>query len=244
MTAPLQVSYCTTVKDRGASLVRLAGFLADLHDDDFELIVADFKSSDANLVEELAQFDYPIKVVSLGGFFNRSRGLNQAAAASTGRDRDLLFFIDVDMYVTPDFNDRVRGHVKPGQCWFPICYSLHKDKPCEVYKNTKKPAAGNGWWRKEGHGMCGFTVANFRDKVRWNEEIGRTYGKEDGDMARQAKVAGLNRIRENCDGLFHIWHPKSRSVYEGRKTPTKGVTRLNTKRTPRKSARRPARKRK
>lgn len=208
------VSYCTAVKNRAESLYRLCGFLEKLEDPHFELVIADFASTDANLVEKLRPFQFPIQVVYLTGFFNRSRGLNQAAAAVAGDDKDLLFFIDVDMYVAPDFNRRVRQHVKPGQCWFPICYSLHKGKPIAVYKNTKQPKRGNGWWRVEGHGMCGFTCGDFRNKVRWNEQIGRTYGKEDGDMTRQAGRAGLRRLRENCDGLFHIWHPKQRSAYE------------------------------
>lgn len=208
------VSYCTAVKNRTESLCRLAGFLAQLDDPHFELVVADFASQDGDLTQQLSAFPFASRIVQVDGFFNRSRGLNQAAAAAAGGDRDLLFFIDVDMYVSSDFNKRVRRNVKRGQCWFPVCYSLHKDKPRIIYKNTKQPRNGNGWWRVEGHGMCGFSVLDFRQKVRWNEAIGRSYGKEDGDMTRQAGRAGLKRVRANCDGLFHIWHPRSRNEYE------------------------------
>lgn len=215
------ISFCTAHKNRVDSLLRLVRCLEKQEEQNLELVVADFHS-DRDVTEAVKEAQIPIKVVKAPQpAFNRSRGLNTAAANASGTEEDILFFIDADMFILPDFTQLVRQHVQPNTAWFPICYSLHKNKPIEIKNISRQPKRANGWWRKEGHGMCGFTVKDFREKLKWNEGIGRTYGKEDGDMSRQAGKKGMSRYRARCESLFHIWHPIQRKGYEGNTRPTR-----------------------
>jgi glycosyltransferase involved in cell wall biosynthesis len=172
----------------------------------WELVVADFASDDANLAEMA-----PGKLVQVNSqWFNRSKGLNTAAAAAKYAK---LFFIDVDMLVPQTFVSIIDTQVQPGQCYFPICYSLHKDKPPIISHDSKDPNKANGWWRKEGCGMAGFCKSDFDALGGWDEGIGKSYGKEDGELYRRSIT--LTRIRTKQPGLFHVWHPTSQSFREG-----------------------------
>ena len=244
------VSFCTALKNRADAIRRLVSRLEAQDDPHIELIITDFQSTDIELKSEFAEASFPVKIVRAGqSAFNRSKGLNMAAAEAAATEEDILFFIDADMYLTPEFTERCRKEVRSGVCWFPICYSLHKGKPIKVHNNSRHAKHANGWWRKEGHGMCGFTAQDFFSKLKWNETIGRTYGKEDGDISRQAAKKRLRRTRKRCPELFHVWHPVQRRGYEGNPAKTKPTTRVvRGKPTPQpkpvKSKRRPPRSRK
>jgi hypothetical protein len=207
---PAIVSYCVTVKNRGTNLRRLCESLRNLHKPGpMELIIADYVSSDLPKPRFFEGLPYPVMLLTLtGGNFNRAQGLNIAAKHDHAKGDAPLFFIDADLIVPADFNDRVRDIVKPNICWFPICYSMHNGKPITVKGDSRRLSnRTHGWWRKEGKGMCGFTRTDF-DKVGWNDRVGVTYGKEDGSIWRAAtKIGKMHGVRENCDGLFHLWHP-------------------------------------
>lgn len=224
-----QVSYCTAVKNRADNLERLCQSLTALSDKNFELVVCDFSSTD-NITDVLKNRPFPVTYVQVAdSFFNRSQGLNIAAEYASAKPEDLVFFIDVDMLVPADFNEIMRSIVTDGVCWFPICYSLHADKPIEVYKDSRHKSKANGWWRKEGKGMCGFTQANF-SVVRFNEHVGISYGREDGDICRRCiKQFNFDVVRGNCSGLYHIWHPTNTAYRTGnhKKTGIRGSKPLN-----------------
>jgi len=131
------------------------------------------------------------------GNFERSKSLNQAAAHASGK---ILFFIDVDAIVPAGFDKLLTNKISNGVSFFPICYSLFRDKPPEI-------AGNNGWWRHEGFGFCGFTKSDF-SHLLWNEKY-KKWGGEDDDIYKRANRK-LKVIRERCPGLYHIWHGKNR----------------------------------
>jgi hypothetical protein len=147
------------------------------------------------------------------GHINRAHARNQAMRLAQPFNDDLVFFLDCDMVLPPDFSDRVRTHVKTGQAYFPICYSLYEGAPMEVttdgqpYRRATGSTA-NGWWRESGRGNCGFVAEDFYEMGGWNgERWGTRYGREDDDVYWRA-VQAMQVTRERVPGFFHQWHPK------------------------------------
>lgn len=204
-----EIAYCCTVKNRIDNLLRLVESLSKLaNPGPFELVLGDYQSTDANLVKKLAGLTFPVTIVTIKkAKFNRSQGLNVAAAHFHDEPPSRLFFIDTDMIVPQDFNRRLRLNVVAGKCWFPICYSLHKGKSAIVLSDSKFPGKANGWWRKTGRGMLGITRDDFNKIGRWNESIGVSYGNEDGDISTRLARSSMLVRRDKCNGLFHVWHP-------------------------------------
>lgn len=205
----MPTTFCTTVKNRLTNLKRLADSIrrSFIKQTDVHLIVADYQSTDGNLAKTLGNYPFPVTILQLErAAFNRSQGLNLAAGVAPAGSR--LFFVDVDMLLPPNMADLVQTNIRTGVCWFPICYSLHQGKPLVVNRNSQFPEKANGYWREAGKGMFGVMLDDFNKLGRWNEGIGTTYGREDGDIYRRAcKAEWLKVIRERCLGLYHVWHP-------------------------------------
>ncbi len=209
-----KISFCVTLRNRWEMFRQLVASMSALeHVQQVELVVSDFCSTDINLRDAMRSTRFTSRLGQAKGFggFNRSFGLNRSAAASTGEPEDIIFFVDADMWLPADFVATLNQYIVPGQCYFPICYSLYENKPREIFDDepplskTWVPRRANGWWREEGWGNCGFTRADFADVGPWDEAIGKTYGKEDNDMARRANEK-LVRHRLRCPGLYHLWH--------------------------------------
>lgn len=149
------------------------------------------------------------------GHINRAHARNQAMRLAQPFEEDLVFFVDCDMVLPADFSERVRTHVKPGQAYFPVCYSLYEGAPMEVtvdgppYRRTPGSKA-NGWWRESGRGNCGFVASDFYKLGGWDgQRWGDRYGREDDDVYWRA-IQTMEVIRERVPGFFHQWHPKPR----------------------------------
>jgi glycosyltransferase involved in cell wall biosynthesis len=158
-----------------------------------ELLVADFGSTDI----DWSRLPKVKRVVSLKLPFHKTRALNILAECA---ESDVLAFLDADMLVPHNYDEIVLANTKPGQAYFPICFSLHKDKPPLI-----DPA--NGWWRKTGYGNCSFMREDFYKIGRWDERF-RRWGREDDDMFNRASRF-LKVVRAECPGLFHQWHDTS-----------------------------------
>lgn len=193
----IMISFCCALMNRGGNFTKLYSSLLPSIKRDHELVVADFGSDDIQLS------DFSVRVVSLALPFRRSQALNATAAAANG---DVLFFIDADMLVLDDWDDIVLRNVAENEAFFPICFGLYRDKPAEVLKE-------NGYWRKSGYGMCGFTKADFLRIGGWSEEFAR-WGGEDDDLFARTKKAGFCINRNKCGELIHQWHPRRRSFKE------------------------------
>lgn len=214
------ISYCVMVYNRWATMQHLIASLQTLEATDHELILVDLGSTDIDYREVLKASGIQSRLILFpagrneAGKINRSMGRNMSANSSRAKADDILFFLDADMLVPKNFNWLVKASVSPGNCFFPICYSLHEGKPREVKGNVSQwvrdcGSRANGWWRKEGWGNCGFTLADYRKLGSWNEEIGQTYGGEDNNVRDRAQ-AMFKMNRFNVPGFFHQWHPPNR----------------------------------
>ncbi|MBS0207959.1 MAG: glycosyltransferase [Planctomycetes bacterium] len=195
-TDAARVSFCLSLRNRANNFINALTLLDEAADTICEVVIADFGSDDLDLANVLKATRLPSKIVAVPMPFNRSRGLNAAAAVASG---EILFFLDADILVPKDICASVRRHAQPGRAYFPICYSLRQGSS----PNQSAP----GWWRTEGFGLCGFHRTDF-EKLRWDESF-TTWGGEDNDLFRRAAKA-LKIERSRCPGLFHLWHPDGR----------------------------------
>lgn len=204
------IYFCSVLKNRSEHLKSMCASLAAMHNTaNCHLVLADYASNDGDIRKILAELPFPSTLVTLKkAYFNRAQGLNYAANHTKATGNDILFFIDVDILVPVDFVGMLQTNVQLGHVWFPVTYSLHRDKPVSVHKNSRAGKAGaHGWWRTSGHGMCGFTFQDFKKVGQWKDLLGVTWGREDNDIAARTKNKGLIVVRDRCTGLFHTWHP-------------------------------------
>ena len=180
------ISICVSLMNRGDNFKRLYETITRISDK--ELVVADYGSDDIDLSM------YNCKVVELSLPFRRSAALNAAFDASSG---DKVFFCDADMLLPAHLRTVMDEKVAPGQCYFPVCFSLYQGKPPVVNKD-------NGWWRSTGFGMCGFTREDFIRCGKWPEQFVKHGGEDDFLFAKAKKT--LKVSRSNLEGLFHQWH--------------------------------------
>jgi hypothetical protein len=127
--------------------------------------------------------------------FSRAYTFNQAVHRS---ESNKVFICDADMSLPVDFVEQYNKYVGKTTVWFPICYSLFKDKKSEIVK-------GNGWWRGEGHGMVGILKENFELLKGYSLNF-KKWGGEDDDLFVRTHFY-FRIIRKKCKGLFHNWHP-------------------------------------
>jgi len=164
------------------------------------VVVVDCQSDDADVAEVVKAAAIPATLVTLHGVpFNRGQCLNTGVASANIRKQDIVFFADADVRLPEDFAVLAFSVITPGTAWFPICYSLHRDKPMVV-------KAGNGWWRDRGYGNCGFVKTDFCNIRQWNAKLCWRWGGEDTDIFKRAKRAGLRIIRKRVNGFYHSWH--------------------------------------
>lgn len=131
--------------------------------------------------------------------FTRTHSLNKAVEQSTA---SFVFLCDVDMILPVGFVRKFHENVGDRKAWFPICFSLRKAQPPTVDPDF-------GWWRDTGFGMAGFRKEDYLSLGGHDLKF-TTYGEEDIDLFRRAKASGIISVRENCVGLFHQWHQKTK----------------------------------
>lgn len=209
-----RIYYCTAVYNRWGtfkllfdSFLRLAASFGNEAD---TLNVYDWNGAGKDIYS-----DWPANVRYQAGHepghINRAAARNNSFAITQAlNDADLVFFVDCDMVLPVDFSDRIRTHVKAGHAYFPVCYSLYRDSPMEIYgegpPHHKNGSNANGWWRDAGRGNCGFTVGDFRTLGGWDSaRFGARYGREDDDIYWRA-FSLCEIYRERVPGFFHQWH--------------------------------------
>lgn len=141
----------------------------------------------------------PLIVTTKEQSFSRTYTLNMAVKQSTA---SYVFLCDADMILPVDFVRRFYEGVGERKAWFPICFSLRKAQPPTIDPDF-------GWWRDTGFGMAGFRKEDYLS-VGGHDEKFNTYGEEDIDLFRRTKASGILTVRENCVGLFHQWHQKTK----------------------------------
>ncbi|XP_059802497.1 chondroitin sulfate N-acetylgalactosaminyltransferase 2 isoform X2 [Hypanus sabinus] len=99
-------------------------------------------------------------LVSLADEFSRGRGLDMGAR-TWDKGEVLMFFCDVDIYISPEFLNSCRINTEPGKkVFYPVVFSLYN--PAIVYANLDGTPTieqqlvhkkDSGFWRDFGFGM-------------------------------------------------------------------------------------------
>jgi len=129
--------------------------------------------------------------------FSRAYSFNKAVE---GTNCDNIFLCDADMTLPKDFIEQFSENVAQNTIWFPICYSLHENKPRKI--NGEE----NGWWRDCGYGMVGCKRNDYWILGGLNESF-KEWGGEDNAFYDAVEKMKMRRVRKNSIGLFHNWHP-------------------------------------
>lgn len=159
-----------------------------------------FDCGTPNIQNDISQaWSGPLYLTSCEMNFTRTYSLNQAVELCPA---DYVFLCDADMIVPEDLVLQFFRHVGEKKAWFPICFSLRKGKDPIISPDY-------GWWRDTGFGMAGFRKVDYQE-LGGHDTNFKTYGDEDIDLFKRSKRDGLKTVRENCLGLFHKWHQKTK----------------------------------
>ena len=183
--------------------------------EDASLTIALYNSPDAPKVHSLIgkyTKDYPysmLKVIDVEGEFARGVGLHHGAQQFKGGE--LLFFIDIDLEIGPDFLNRARLNTIQGkQVYFPIFFKLYKlDFVHRFYKGNSSQLLSrhNGHWAHYSYGMVTIYASDYKKVGGFNTNM-RGWGEEDVDFFNKVISNGLEVFRAPDPGLIHLWHPK------------------------------------
>lgn len=167
-------------------------------DDDWVLIVVDYKSTDvdveAMLEEELGdKLPWHLETVQDYQFFDRGGGLDKAAAIAAQKFKaDSLFFCDADLMVTThDLFDIAERSLSKGQYFYPIFFSFIN------------PEHNKGFWRDTSFGNFFCRTEDYKKTEGWYHNI--SWGWEDRALADS--IPEDKKDREKVPGFFHQWHP-------------------------------------
>lgn len=160
----------------------------------FEVLISDFSSQDTKYEDwiDTTLKSIPYKIIEMGGVFNKGKGLNSAANASTG---DILFFLDTDMLISKKLIKQCLNILSKNKAFFPIC------------KSYKDPYHNNSWIRDSGYGNLIIWKDVFSSYGPWLER--EVYGWEDDEMWYRLREIAHREIGKD---FYHQWHPISGKI--------------------------------
>ena len=182
------------------------------------LLVILFKKSTDDPSAEIAkivvdyQKMYPnkeLKVIHAQGDF--SRGLALDLGASQCGANALMFFVDVDMYLSQGFLNRCRMNTNRGKMvYFPVVFSQYS--PDMVFGSEARQGSqlvinnDAGYFRHFGFGLVCLYNSDLNDAGGMNNNI-VGWGMEDVDLYEKFVQSNLTIFRGPDAGLVHIYHP-------------------------------------
>ena len=200
---------------------RLEQFLANYEKniiqsgEDASLTIVLFDGPDASRVHSLVDkyvSRYPsarISVVDTQGEFARGVGLH--VGAGQFEDDQLLFFVDVDLEISPDFLQRCRLNTVQGkQVYFPVFFKLYNlDFVHKYFQGNLSQVLSrhNGHWAHYSFGMVCIYTADYRKSKGFDTKM-KGWGEEDVDFLNRVMSQGLEIFRAPDPGLIHLWHRK------------------------------------
>ncbi|XP_057675385.1 chondroitin sulfate N-acetylgalactosaminyltransferase 1 [Corythoichthys intestinalis] len=146
--------------------------------------------------------------------FSRGRGLDIGVRAWKGGNV-LLFFCDVDVYLTADFLTTCRLNAQSGKkVFYPVLFSQYNPKliyggpehipPVEQQLVINKKT---GFWRDFGFGMTCQYRSDFINIGGFDINI-KGWGSEDVYLYQKYLHSNLLVVRAPSRNLFHLWHEK------------------------------------
>lgn len=215
---PARVNFVVTLS--GLSN-RLEQFLANYEKniiqsgEDASLTIVLFDGPDAPRVHSLVDkyvSRYPsarIYVVDTKGEFARGVGLH--IGAGQFEDNQLLFFVDVDLEISPDFVRRCRLNTIQGkQVYFPVFFKLYNLDFVHKYfigNSSQTLSRHNGHWAHYSFGMVCIYTKDYRKTKGFDTNM-KGWGEEDVDFLNRVMSQGLEIFRAPDPGLIHLWHRK------------------------------------
>jgi glycosyltransferase involved in cell wall biosynthesis len=135
-------------------------------EDQWQIVIVDFGSTDVNLAEMIRKIGFPsnvrVDIHTLDKPFSRGLGINEAFAKGWVLYEHALT-LDADMKIlTRQFFEDLDRLVGEGSVFFPICWSW------------KEPAHKTGWKRDSGTGIVAHKTSEFQPLME-----NKTWGMED-----------------------------------------------------------------
>lgn len=177
------------------------------------------EKTDGKIIEsvEKLQLKYPqssLKVIPVKDDFARAMALEIGSAHCKDDERNILFYIDVDMVFRQETLVRIRRNtIRDQQVYFPIIYS--EFDPTIVYENKNMNYSPNhfsincdtGYWRQFGFGIASVYKKDLKKVGGFDTSI-RGWGKEDVDLYEKfiSFSGNLTIFRSVDPDLVHIFH--------------------------------------
>ena len=160
--------------------------------------------------------DHDLRVVPMKGLFSRAIALQQGA--SLFFDDSLLFFVDVDIYISRESLDRIRKNtIRNQQVYYPIVFSQYDPKiicdetgllekaRCQDRTSPFSFSQDYGYWRQFGFGIVSIYRSDLM-KVGGLDTSIQGWGKEDVDLFNRVLASNLTIFRAADPGMVHIYH--------------------------------------
>lgn len=160
---------------------------------------------------------HDLRVVQVKGSFSRAIALQQGASLFS--QDALLFFVDVDIYISRESLDRIRKNtVQSQQVYYPIVFSQYDPKivcdetgvletsRCQDRTSPFSFSQDYGYWRQFGFGIVSIHRSDLV-KVGGLDTSIQGWGKEDVDLFNRVLASNLTVFRAADPGLVHIYHP-------------------------------------
>jgi glycosyltransferase involved in cell wall biosynthesis len=201
----VHVTLLITMKNVGQWVDHLIYNLEDIYhetkDENFELIVVDFNSTDKDIEGALKKSSLPKwKYIPFKGKFHKTLAL-QTGIDFVKDDNSIIMTLDMHLTLPPNFIDSIRKHTIQGKMiYVPMVFRLDDGHTADNV---------NGFWEIYGFGLFSMYKSDWIAVGGWDTvKFKHKWGGEDTDMFRRSirHKHMYDVSRHRYPGLFHFFH--------------------------------------